>query len=268
MRVGDRVQKGQLIATVDPTSVKNSHDMALTTKAQAEDAYRRLKQLHDKGSLPEIKWVEAQSQLEQAVSAEKIARKQLADCSLYAPISGVVSEKYMEVGQNAGPGVPVVKIVTTEVQNVRVSVPEGEVAKIQHGQGADVVVPALQGRTFHGTVVEKGIVADPISRSYSVKIRLSGAVGDLLPGMVAKVALGTAEQGEGIVVPARLLQLSDDNTLFVWLDEGGKAVRRSVVCGEYVASGVTIVSGLKRGDRLICEGQQKLSTGTRVECKQ
>lgn len=264
VKVGDRVQKGQLIATVDPTTVRNSYDMARTMKAQAEDAYKRMKQLHDKGSLPEIKWVEAQSQLDQAVSAEKIARKNLSDCNLYAPMSGVVSEKYMEVGQNAGPGVPVVKIVTTKVQNVVVAVPEGEVSKIALRQGADIIVPALQNRAYHGTVVEKGVIADPISRSYSVKIRLANTDAQLLPGMVAKVAVGSSDASSTVIIPANLLQLADDNTFFVWVDEGGQAVRRSVACGQYVANGVIITSGLQNGDKLICEGQQKVCTGTKV----
>lgn len=56
VNVGDRVSKGQLIATVDPTSVRNNYDMAHAAKIQAEDAYKRMKQLHDKGSLPDIKW--------------------------------------------------------------------------------------------------------------------------------------------------------------------------------------------------------------------
>ena len=87
VKVGDRVSRSQLIASVDPTQVSHSYEMAHATKMQAEDAYRRMKQLHDKGSLPEIKWVEAQSQLQQAVSAESIAKKSLADCNLYAPFS-------------------------------------------------------------------------------------------------------------------------------------------------------------------------------------
>ncbi len=271
VKVGDRVRKGQLIATVDPTQVKNSYDMAHATRKQAEDAYGRMKQLHDKGSLTEIKWVEAQSQLQQAVSAESIAKKSLADCSLHAPFDGVVSEKYAEVGQNAAPGVPIVKLVTTKVLNVKISVPESEMANIHIRQRARIAVQALDGKQYEGYVVEKGIIADPISRSYSVKIRVEGTDNALLPGMVSQVALDKADTQKAnahttaIVIPAHLVQLADDNSNFVWVDEGGKAVRRTIVCGEYLSNGVSIVSGLKTGDRLIVEGQQKLSTSTALK---
>ncbi len=272
VKVGDRVRKGQLIATVDPTQVKNTYEMAHATRMQAEDAYGRMKQLHDKGSLTELKWVEAQSQLQQAVAAEGIAKKSLADCALHAPFDGVVSEKYAEVGQNAAPGMPIVKLVTTNVLNVKISVPESEMANVRVHQRARIAVQALGGKQYEGYVVEKGIVADPISRSYSVKIRVVGTSNALLPGMVSQVVLdrtdapmaGTAAKAD-IVIPAHLVQLADDNSNFVWVDEGGKAVRRTIVCGEYQSNGVSIVSGLKTGDRLIVEGQQKVSNGMRVK---
>ena len=193
--------------------------MAHSTRVQAEDAFKRMKQLHDKGSLPEIKWVETQSQLQQAVSAENIARKNLGDCNLYAPFDGIISEKNAEIGQNAAPGMPIAKLVTTRVLNV--------------------------------------------------KIRVEGATDGLLPGMVSNVSLGkvasassVSNGNSAIVIPASLVQLGDDNSNFVWIDESGKAVHRTIVCGEYQSNGVSIVSGLKIGDKLIVEGQQKVCTGT------
>lgn len=272
VKPGDRVSKGQLIATVDPSSLKNSYDMAHAARAQAEDAYQRYKQLHDKGSLPDIKWVEAQSVLQEAVAAENIARKNLADCNLYAPCSGVISEKYAEPGQNVGPGVPVAKLATTGNLNVKISVPEGEIADIAAGQKANIRIEALGGKTFEGRVIEKGVIADAMSRSYAVKIRIDSPSRDLLPGMVSDVRLAKprkqdADAGREIVIPASVIQLGDDNSCFVWVDVKGKAARRTVVCGEFRADGVVIASGLKPGDKLIVEGQQKVCTGTTVKAE-
>ncbi len=273
VNVGDRVRKGQLIASVDPTSIRNNYEMARAGKMQAEDAYKRMKQLHDKGSLPDIKWVEVQSQLQQATSAENIARKNLGDCNIYAPFSGVISEKYAEVGQNAAPGMPVVKLVTTSVLNVVISVPESEVASIHVRQRARIQVQALGGKQYSGYVVEKGVIADPASRSYSVKIRVEGVDNALLPGMVSQVSLAKIDasvssgSGMAIVIPASIVQIADDNSRFVWVDEGGKAVRRSITIGEYQSNGVVITSGLQHGDRLIVEGQQKVCTGSMLKVK-
>lgn len=268
VKVGDRVRRGQLIASVDPTSVKNAYDMAHATHLQAEDAFKRMKQLHDKGSLPDIKWVEAQSQLQQAVAAENVARKNVADCNLYSPTDGIISEKLAEAGQNTAPGMPIAKLVTTRVLNVKIAVPESEISGIKAGQHATIKVQALNGRCYSGHVVEKGVIADPMTRSYSVKIRVESAADGLLPGMVSSVSLagGTSSAGT-VVIPARLVQLGDDNSNFVWIDNGGKAVRCTIVCGGYQSNGVTVVSGLQHGDRLIVEGQQKVCSGTPVKTK-
>ena len=178
IHLGDRVSKGQLIGTLDDTSARNSHAAAQATLVQAEDAYHRMKELYDKGSLPEIRWVETQSKLQQARSMEAVARKQMEDCRLTAPYDGVIAEKTGETGQNVLPGFAVARLVTTTGQQVRIAVPEAEIGRIREGQQASIRVPAAGGKTYTGTVVERGIRADALSRSYPVKLRVDDADSD------------------------------------------------------------------------------------------
>lgn len=269
---GQSVSKGQLIATLDDTSLSNSYTSAKAGLDQAKDAYNRMKQLHDAGSLAEIKWIETETQLSQAEAAYEIARKNLNDTKLYAPYSGVISEKAAEVGQNVNAGTTVVKIVTARQLDAKIAVPETEIASMTIGQAADITVQALGGRTFHGTVREKGVVANASSRSYDVKIRVQDASADLLPGMVASVVMENNSKKEAadaepkaIVIPADIVQLADDNRNFLWVVEDGKASRRFITIGEYTANGVTVVDGLASGDVVIVEGQQKVCDGTAVE---
>lgn len=258
VRLGDRVAKGQLIATLDSSTLRSSHAAAKAALGQAEDAFRRMKELHDKGSLSEIKWVEVQSKLEQARSLEEIARENLDDASLYAPYAGVISEKMGEAGQNVMPGMPIARLVSVNQLKVKVSVPETEIATIGLSREATIEVPALGGQLFKGTVVEKGIVANPMSRSYEVKIRIDDPDDELMPGMVAKVGIHGPNEARSFVIPARIVQLDENNRTFVWVNNGGKAQRRFVTCGDYTANGVTVVSGLGAGDEIIVEGQQKV----------
>lgn len=267
VEVGDKVHKGQLVAAIDPSTCQNAYDIAHSMRVQAEDAYQRMKQLYEKGSLSEIKWVEAQSQWQQAVASENIAKKNLNDCNLTAPCDGIVSESNGEVGQNVIPGATVVKIVNANTLNVMISVPENEIARIELNRKASVTLPALSTHEYEGKVIEKGVIADPVSRSYRVKIRVENNDKKLLPGMVANVVMQQSETEDAIVVPAALIQIGEGNSSFVWVNEDGKAARRPVTCGTYVSSGVTIVSGLKPGDKVICEGQQKVCTGTPVIVK-
>lgn len=266
VHLGQRVSAGQLIATLDPLSLQSSYNAARATLEQAEDAYRRMKELHDKGSLPEIKWVEVQSQVEQARSMEQIAAKSLRDSKLYAPYAGVVAEKDVEVGQNVMPGVPVVRLVSTSGLKVKIAVPESEITAVAIGQKATVGVSALGGKTFAAVVVEKGVVAHSLSRSYEVKLRIEGSERDLMPGMVTDVTLApaTADESAVCVVPARIVQLDEHNATFVWTVVHGKAHKTVIDCGEYYADGVVVLKGLQAGDTVLVEGQQKVCEGTEV----
>ena len=261
--LGSRVRQGQLLATLDEVSMQNTYQAAKAALKQAEDAYQRMKELHEKGSLAEMKWVEVQSKLQQAQSMEAVARKNLTDCKLYAPFSGVIAEKSLEVGQNVVPGVQVLKLVSDDRLKVRISVPETEIARVARGQKAVIEAPVLNGTKAEGVVTEKGVQANPLSRSYEVNVGIQTKNTGLLPGMVTEVWLQDADKSQACVLPANVLQLDEHNNYFVWLKGAdGKASKRVVACGKFTATGVTVVNGLNEGDEVIIEGQQKVCEGT------
>ena len=265
VKTGDRVVKGQIMASVDTTVIKSSYNAAKAALDQAQDAYNRLKQLHDEKSLADIKWVDVQSKLQQAQSMERMAEKNLKDCYLRAPFSGVVAEKKMEIGQNVVPGVPVVKIVTMQQVKVNVSVPEDDIKDIKIGDKSVLHVKSAKDGFIEGSVVEKAVVANPLSRSYEVKIAVDNKDNRLLPGMVTETYItGSNNQVSGVVLPANVIQIDERNNNFVWINNGGKASKRIVSCGAYTAEGVVISEGISNGDEVIIFGQQKVSEGSAI----
>lgn len=263
---GEMVERGQLLAMVDETSLRHAYEATLATRRQAEDAYGRMKQLHDSNSLPEMQWVEVQSKLKQATAAEQIAQKSLEDSRLYAPFSGFVSTKMAEVGQNVVPGMPVLKLVKIDRVKVKMSVPENEIATIKKGEKVTIHVPALAGRTFTGVIQEKGVAAHPLSRSYDVKALVNNVRHELLPGMVCNASLGEAGSGQpAIVLPLHVICMDSDNRPFVWMAVHGKATKRFVGIGKQTASGTIITEGLEGGEDIIVEGQQKVSEGMDIK---
>lgn len=276
---GQNVAAGQLIGVVDATTTGSASEMARATTqqaretlAQAQDAYNRMKLLHDNGSLPEIKWVEvetklaqARQMLAQAQAAERIARKGLADTRLTAPFSGYIARKAADAGQNVVPGQAVVNLVKIDQVKVKISVPEEEIAKIRMGQRVMFRVASLDNATFFGKVSEKSIAADPISRSYTVKAMVPNAGHRLLPGMVCDVYTSIDPQTEALSLPANLIQIDIDNRPFVWTVADGKARKVKVVLGENVGENVIIKAGIQQGDQVIVAGQQKVSQGQKVK---
>jgi len=263
--VGDKVAKGQLIATLDATSLRNAYEISLAALDEAEDAYSRMKQLHDAQALPDIKWVQAQSTLSQARSAAAIARKALDDANLYAPRAGYISEKTADAGVNVAPGIPVVKVVDINPVKVNISVPENEIASMPAQARARVTVSALSGRVFEGVLKEKGVAANPLSRSYDVKFEVQNPQGDLLPGMICDVQMLCDSAQSVLTVPVDAVMLDAGNHNFVWVSRNGVAEKRIVdVSGMTGGTRLIVNSGLSHGDSVIVSGQQKVSQGTRV----
>ncbi len=262
---GDRVNKGQLIGTLDDGTLRNAYDIALSTLEQAKDAYNRMKILHDANSLPDIKWVEVESKLHQAESAAKIAKIALDDAKLYAPVSGVVAEKMASVGQTAAPGIPVVKIVNIRTVKVGIPIPEGEISAIPVGTTATIKVNTPGEETYQGTLVEKAVVANPLSRSYVAKFKVDNHNGKLLPGMICDVTLNQETNVSGVILPVSSVLLSADNSNFVWLDSAGVARKRIVTPGEMLPEGILVTAGLRNGDKVIVAGTEKVSQNTKVE---
>ena len=118
-----------------------------------------------------------------------------------------------------------------------------------------------------GEVTEKGIKANPLSRSYEVKIKIkdNDDLKKIMPGMITEVFMSGESSEQKIVIPANVLQLDENNQYFVWLNNGGKASKRIVSCGDFTANGVIVVSGLHAGDEVIVEGHQKVCEGTVIE---
>ena len=178
-----------------------------------------------------------------------------------------ISKKFAEKGQNVGAGTQVVKLVAVGRMKVKISVPESEMAQISVGQKADVTIEAIGRASMQATVTEKGVAADPLSRSYEVKLSLPKADRKMLPGMVADVALHGGNTSMACILPAHIVQIDERNNEFVWLAVGGKAVKRIVTVGGFTADGVTVTGGLADGDMVITAGAQKVSEGMRVEIK-
>ena len=263
---GDRVSKGQLLATINPTTVKEAHRATLTTLKQAQDAYRRFLPLHQSGTISDMKWVEIGSKLEQAKAAESIARQQLSHSTLTAPFAGVIAAKNVDLGTYVLPGQPVLKLANVAQVNAKISVPEAEISHLHVGDKVKLTVAALSGAIFRGTISEKGIDANPISHTYDVKVGITNPQGRLLPGMVCNAQVqGSAATPSHITVPPQSIELDVDNSRFVWTVINGKAHQQPVTTGDFEGDGIVILSGLKAGDQVIINGQQKVSEGMNVD---
>lgn len=266
VREGQYVTPGQLIAEMDDTQARNLLNGAEAAMIQANDAYDRYKMLHDKGSLTDAQWVEVQSKVAQAKAQLEVAQKNLADCRLTAPVSGVIGRRQISAGETALPSQSVVSILDIRQVKVKVAIPEMEINSIHPQTSTRIEVKAIEGH-YQGGKIEKGVQADALTHTYDVRITADNTDGRLLPGMVANVQFGTTgtTHGNDILVPVTSVQRKVDGSLFVWtIDTDSRAHRSTVKVGDVHDNNITIVEGLDTGTRIVTEGYQKLSEGSKV----
>lgn len=261
---GQKARKGQLLGKLDPQTAQSSYNAARSTLEQAEDGYKRAKKVYEQGSLPEVKWIEIQSKVEQARAMEQIAKKTLNDCNIYAPFNGMVGSYLLEEGSNALPMQPVMTFLNIDTVIVKFSVPENEISSVQLGDELSIVVAALDYKHFNCHITEKGVTANTLSHSYIVKATLANKDYSLLPGMVSKVLYGPSSEEHTLNIPANIIQTGSEG-YYVWVNDNGTAKRQDVEVGNYVGDNVIIKEGLHIGQQIIIEGYLKLSDGCKIE---
>jgi len=267
VNAGDAVHKGQLLATVDKADAQSMYELTNSKYNQAKDAYNRLKEVHNNGSLPEIKWVEMESNLQQAESSVAIARNNLKKTNLYSPDDGIIGKRNIEPGMSSlgGTLVPLELIKIGSVY-VKIAVPENEISKMKKGLEASFRVSALDDKTFNGIVTSVGVVADQISRTYEVKIIVMNPGLILKPGMVCDVNLGIASTKGVLTVPHQAVDKDQDNNNFVFVVDPIQKIahKRIIHTGNYVNDDIEILDGLSVGEKVVSEGKQRLSDNCKV----
>ncbi|MFQ5846981.1 MAG: efflux RND transporter periplasmic adaptor subunit [Candidatus Methylomirabilales bacterium] len=201
------------------------------------------------------------ARIEQAEAEVANAKVFVGYAKIRAPVDGIIVAKAVEVGNLAAPGV---SLLTVEEERYRLEAAVGESAirRIAVGQKATVAIDAL-GKELSGSVVEIVPTADPLSRTFTVKIDLSSAQG-LRSGLYGKARFIVGQHKAMVVPREAIVKRGQLQGVFV-LDQGNIAHLRLVKTGKAYGDRIEILSGLSEGERVVVEGIGKVSDGSRVE---
>lgn len=276
-REGEPVRAGQLLAALDTTTLAHAHaaakaqaEAARAGAARAEAEYLRMKQLFESKSLAPNDFDKfkaaheaAAQQLQQALAGEGIARKNLADGRLTAPLSGFIARRMAEPGAMVAPGQPLFEIAQLDPVEINVGVPETDIRLVKVGQAASVRLPALPGQTFQGTVSVVNVSADPATRTYMTRIAVPNPKRDLKVGMVAEVAITGTQKRDLLVVPAEIIVRDPQGAtqVFQYFPDQKRVYAKRVDVGAAVGRDVQIKAGLKGDEQLVVGGQHGLRNG-------
>ena len=264
VRRGDRVGRGQVLATIDASVLDASAAELRTRLDLARVVYQKQKGLWDQQIGTEIQFLTAKNNYQALQRSLGTLNQQRALYSVVAPFGGTVDEVLPKLGEAVAPGVPVVRLLSGQGGKIVADVSENYASSLKVGDVALVTLPDLGGEEFPTTVrtVSRGISA--VSRTFTVELKVPGKyAGQLRPNQVAQVRIQNYRAASVPVLPVDAVQKDETNS-FVFVVQGGKAVKRIVKTGKTYNGKVEVSSGLKADDKVITAGYQNLNEGQTV----
>ena len=279
VELGQTVKAGQLLAQLDPedyqlaaTAAAAQLSAAATNRDLALADYKRYKDLRDQNFISgaelerrDATLKSAQAQWNQAKAQMSSQGNQAAYTSLTADVAGVVTAISAEPGQVVAAGTPVVQIAQDGPRDVVFSVPEDKVALMQHGSAVDVKVWASK-TVLKATVREVAASADPVTRTYLVKVALEGK--DTLPlGSTVSVVPQVLDRGgvKVIKLPTSALVQNGQATAVWVVDAATMTVKlQPIEVATADGNAVVVASGLQTGMQVVVAGVHVLSPGQKV----
>jgi len=283
---GDRVSRGQILATLRDRDYSLKEAQAKASFAEAEAAleqarqdFKRSEKLFASGSITKPDFENAKARLDmmeaktagtQALLDE--ARLALEDASLRSPISGVVLKKNIERGSLAGPGAAAFVVADTSLVKAEFGVPDVLLKYVQIGKSYALVSDAYPGEEFRGRVSRIAAAADAGSRVFDVEIAIPNPQDKLKTGMVMSLLIHDAKLPKPIaVIPLNAIIRPRNNpaafAVFMVARKDGKSIAsmKIVKLGEVVGNRMTVLEGLKAGDQVVGNGAALLQDGEEVK---
>ncbi len=281
--LGTTIRRGGTIAQINPTmgqaglaQAQAGLEAAQAQADLAEDQFQRQEPLYRDSiiSAAEFQNVRAQqaagqAQVAQARAALAQAREQLAHTRVSAPFTGTVEEHLADRGEQVAPGMPVVRLVSTEQVKVKAGVPERYAADITVGTNV-LIKPTAYGLTpRRGTVTFVGAAIDTQSRTFPIEVQPASGDGALKPAMVVRLSVSRTTLSDAIIVPLNAIERDErgPGVYIVAGDPGSLVVeRRAVELGSSSGGRTVITAGLEAGDRVITSGG--IAEGDRVRIEE
>jgi membrane fusion protein, multidrug efflux system len=292
---GDEVKRGSRLAVVRAGGI--SEGMAqVGAQIDALDAQistqksdlTRMKELLTSGAIAQAEY----ERLESGLTASQAQRRALtagqgqlaataSDGTIVAPISGIIADKMLQVGDMASPAVPLCRIITVDQLKLELRLVESDVTKVRSGQQVQLKLDAYPGRVFQGVVTTVLPYLDQQTRTNTVEVAVDNPkdpkTGEraLKAGMFGRAELVVSKRNAVLVAPEPALLLDSLileqqkpgemlRKAFV-VDEQGVAKQRLVRLGARKGSMLEVLDGLAEKERLIVRGQHGLKDGQKVQ---
>ncbi|MBP8850802.1 MAG: efflux RND transporter periplasmic adaptor subunit [Breznakibacter sp.] len=281
--VGDKVNKGQLLASIDSRDIQARKAQSDAMVAEAEAAYANAKKDYERfTSLYEQKsatakefenisfqYNSAQSRLEVARQMRNEADATLSYAQIVAPYEGTITQKYIDNGSMATPGMPILELETNHGFQVTASIPESEIGNLTKGDTATITIKTIN-KTFQTSVT--AISSSSLSSGGQFLIRIivpKEASNGLFSGQYANIEFKREQttsnlENKAILVPLNSIIYNDQLTGIYTISTLNTAILRWVRLGKIYGDNVEVLTGLAHNERFVVKSESKLWNGAPI----
>ena len=261
--LGDRIQKGQLVARLAIPEVKARLEQAEAGLEQANRDWKRASALFEQQSVTRSDLDNAESRLAVARGVAQEAAAMMGYVEVVAPFDGLVTRKWVDMGDLASPGKPLVDIEDPTALQLETNIPEGMASRITRGARFEVRLDSASGMV-EGVVSEIASAADPASRTSMAKLDLPDHPG-LRTGQFARLVLPIGES-QAVMIPVGAVVRRGQLEIVFTVDQA-RARMRLVKTGRQVGERVEVLSGLVAGEKVVIDGASRLVDGQSLEVR-
>jgi membrane fusion protein, multidrug efflux system len=262
---GDKVTKGQVMATLDDAVIQQNIQEVQTNLDLAKTLYEKQKGLWDQKIGTEVQYLNAKSNYESMQKRLSGIEQQAAMSQIKSPIDGTVDAVSIKVGQSVAPGLPTIQVVNNEQLKVRGYVTEAYISDIHLGDSLVVGFPDLN-REIKSVASYVSSAIDVVNRTFTVEVKLPQDA-NYHPNMIAMLKIIDYSNPSAVVIPINLVQNDPTGSfVFVAVNENGIMVARKTLVdvGKIYAGNAEITKGLKAGDKIIAVGYDDLNNGDAI----
>ena len=263
VKVGDNVKEGTELFQIDDVIMQSNLASAEINYLKAKRDFERSETLYQENSISAAQLDLARLGMKAAESQLTLAKKQLSDTKIKAPISGTINKLIVDMGTMVNPGTPVANIVDISTLKVLLNLSEKDAFQIKPGDQAEITTDVYPGVKFSGRVDNIASKADE-AHTYQVEVRLpNDRKNPLKAGMFARVNFSLTSSAESLVIPREsLIGSIKDASVYTIVDQVAKL--RKVVVGKSSGDFLEILSGLSENEVIVTNGQNNLSDNSKV----
>ena len=265
VHTGERVSKGQVLATLDVAAMEQQIEGQQAQLTLAKTVYEKQKNLWAQNIGTEVQLLQSKANYESAQSQQAALIAQKNMYRVLSPITGVVDQMNLKVGDATAPGAQSIRVVNTDKLKAEANLGENYLGKVKTGNPVTLIFPDLNDSVKTSlTYVAEAV--DPMSRAFLVQVKLNNNH-NLHPNMSCIMKIGNYESKNTLTVPIAVIQKTSKGEM-LYVADGDKAKAVYIKTGANSNGLVEVLSGLNAGDKVITAGFEDLDNGDPITTQQ